>query len=368
MPRKQSASPAPSPAPATPSKGKKGRKVAAKPAVAGKNTSDDDDPSHTALVQFVEREGHFSLVRNFHLADAFTLMNGFCGAQSIFASGRYLLTSDPIHVWHALWFPLMGAVFDLLDGRVARWRNSSSLLGQELDSLADSISFGMAPAFAAYALGMRTYLDSIILTIFVCCGIARLARFNVTAASIPHDKSGKAKYFEGLPIPSSLILVGGMAIALLYGAVDAGPVGPIESHHTMLFSDKPSRLLRWSTQHLIGKEPNPNAVGWCGALASSEAQAARDAKRALGLSVVPGGTIELDPAPVVAALFNGLEQLKTIIAHKVPQVAQWPTLPTAEAVTAWTQSHLHTTVHILSFLWLAWAMALVSKTLKVPKP
>jgi phosphatidylglycerophosphate synthase len=82
---------------------------------------------------------HVLLYRNFHLADAFTLMNGFCGAQSLYASARYLLTSDPRHAWLALWFPLFGAIFDLLDGKVARWRQSSSMLGQELDSLADSV-------------------------------------------------------------------------------------------------------------------------------------------------------------------------------------------------------------------------------------
>ena len=97
-------------------------------------------PKDKGMVQFVERDGHFSLVRNFHLADAFTLMNGFCGAQSLFHSGKYLLTSDPRHAWFALWFPLFGAIFDLLDGKVARWRKSSSMLGQELDSLADLVS------------------------------------------------------------------------------------------------------------------------------------------------------------------------------------------------------------------------------------
>jgi CDP-diacylglycerol--serine O-phosphatidyltransferase len=102
--------------------------------------STGDKAKDAELVQFIETKGHFSLVRNFHLADAFTLMNGFCGAQSLFASARYLLTSDPKHAWTALWFPFFGAVFDLLDGKVARWRNSSSMLGQELDSLADSVS------------------------------------------------------------------------------------------------------------------------------------------------------------------------------------------------------------------------------------
>ena len=63
----------------------------------------------------------------------------------------------------------------------------------------------------AFVVGLRTYLDTVVLTGFICCGLARLARFNATVASVPKDASGKAKYFEGLPIPSSLGLV-----AILY--------------------------------------------------------------------------------------------------------------------------------------------------------
>ena len=139
-------------------------------------------------------------------------MNGFCGAQSLFMSGRFLITSQPVYAWLALWFTFFGAIFDLLDGKVARWRQSSSMLGQELDSLADSISFGVAPTFAAFALGLRLPLDTLILTVFVCAGVARLARFNITAAAVPRDASGKAQYFEGLPIPSSLCLVCGLSL------------------------------------------------------------------------------------------------------------------------------------------------------------
>ncbi len=69
------------------------------------------------------------------------------------------------------------------------------------------ISFGVAPALLAFVVGLRTYLDTVILTGFICCGLARLARFNATVALIPKTK-GKSKYFEGLPIPSSLALVG----------------------------------------------------------------------------------------------------------------------------------------------------------------
>jgi CDP-diacylglycerol--serine O-phosphatidyltransferase len=68
---------------------------------------------------------------------------------------------------------------------------------------------------------MRTNIDTLILTGFVCCGIARLARFNATVAQVPKDASGKSKYFEGLPIPTSLVLVGVMAGCVYQGAYEA---------------------------------------------------------------------------------------------------------------------------------------------------
>jgi CDP-diacylglycerol--serine O-phosphatidyltransferase len=73
------------------------------------------------------------------------------------------------------------------------------------------ISFGVAPAVLAFAIGLRTGPDMFMLSVFICCGLARLARFNATVALVPKDASGKAHYFEGLPIPSSLAVVGLMA-------------------------------------------------------------------------------------------------------------------------------------------------------------
>ncbi|TDL27345.1 CDP-diacylglycerol--serine O-phosphatidyltransferase [Rickenella mellea] len=170
--------------------------------------STQEQKQAAALQQYNDTEGHFSLVRNFRLADLVTIMNGFCGSFSIWSSARYLITNDKPYLHAALWFPLAGLMFDFFDGKVARWRNSSSLLGQELDSLADLISFGVAPALLAFVIGLRTQLDTVILTCFICSGLARLARFNATVALVPKDSSGKAHYFEGLPIPSSLALVG----------------------------------------------------------------------------------------------------------------------------------------------------------------
>ncbi|KAL4866000.1 hypothetical protein BDV12DRAFT_173696 [Aspergillus spectabilis] len=157
--------------------------------------------------------GHFSMVKALHLADLVTELNGFCGVMSVFSSLRYCL-GDPHDygaIWTALGFMPFGLFFDFMDGRIARWRKKSSLMGQELDSLADLISFGMAPAAAAFALGVRTPLDHLFLTFFVLCGLTRLARFNVTAAVLPKDKTGKSKYFEGTPIPTTLAIVGVMA-------------------------------------------------------------------------------------------------------------------------------------------------------------
>ena len=85
--------------------------------------------------------GHFSLIRAYHLADLITLMNGFCGFMSITSSMRYCI--DPRaerHLWAALAFMPFGLFFDFFDGKVARWRGKSSLMGQELDSLADLVS------------------------------------------------------------------------------------------------------------------------------------------------------------------------------------------------------------------------------------
>lgn len=72
----------------------------------------------------------------------------------------------------------------------------------------------------AFSIGIRTYLDTIALTGFICCGLARLARFNATVALVPKDASGKSRYFEGLPIPSSLGFVGLLSYWVKMGWID----------------------------------------------------------------------------------------------------------------------------------------------------
>jgi CDP-diacylglycerol--serine O-phosphatidyltransferase len=158
------------------------------------------------------------MLRTFALADLVTLANAACGTAAIFACLAFLDTQEPAFVWWA--FALLPAafVFDVLDGTVARWRHKQSPLGADLDSLADVVSFGVAPATLAFTLGMRGGWDAVILIYFVACGIARLARFNVTAAALS-DERGKVRYFEGTPIPTSLLLVIVLMVAFATGAV-----------------------------------------------------------------------------------------------------------------------------------------------------
>lgn len=160
----------------------------------------------------------FSMIRGFHLADWFTLGNAACGVGSLFAVMSYLQQGGVQHIYFACALVVAALVFDVLDGRIARWRQRSSALGRELDSLADVISFGVAPAAIAYGCGMQGFYDRIVLVFFVACGVSRLARYNVTAESLAGD-DGKVAYFEGTPIPSSVLLVLLLAVAAWQGAI-----------------------------------------------------------------------------------------------------------------------------------------------------
>jgi CDP-diacylglycerol--serine O-phosphatidyltransferase len=184
---------------------------------------------------------HFSMIRTFVLADFVTLGNGFAGAGTILSSMQYLATGEIRWLWLAFGLMPLALVLDFADGRIARWRFKSSPLGADLDSLADVISFGMAPAALAFAVGMRGALDVIVLLYFVACGISRLARFNVTAAQLS-DGTGKVKYFEGTPIPTSLALVAVLAVATWQGRIGVGEqllggmwqLGPASLHPLVL--------------------------------------------------------------------------------------------------------------------------------------
>jgi len=158
------------------------------------------------------------MIREFHLADWFTLANAVCGVGALFSTMTYLQTQHVFHIYLACGLVPVALVFDVLDGRIARWRQRSSAMGRELDSLADVISFGVAPAAIAYACGMQGLFDRIVLVFFVTCGVSRLARYNVTAEELSAG-SDKVAYFEGTPIPTSLVLVAVMFAAATQGAL-----------------------------------------------------------------------------------------------------------------------------------------------------
>jgi CDP-diacylglycerol--serine O-phosphatidyltransferase len=171
------------------------------------------------------------MIRDFSLADFLTLGNAASGMGAIFAAISYVETTRLAHLYIAIALGPLAFVFDALDGRVARWRHEHSAMGRELDSLADVISFGVAPAAIAYAAGLRGGWDRVALIAFVACGVSRLARYNVTAESLSAG-SDKVRYFEGAPIPTSLWLTavlgvlaatGRMGDGLWMGALDAGP-------------------------------------------------------------------------------------------------------------------------------------------------
>ncbi|HYD83812.1 MAG TPA: CDP-alcohol phosphatidyltransferase family protein [Opitutus sp.] len=152
------------------------------------------------------RPRRFSMIRSFVLADVLTLGNGFCGSGSVLAAMNSLVTGESRWLVVAMALLPIALIFDFADGRVARWRRRSSSLGADLDSLADVVSFGLAPAALGFAVGLRGAVDVAILLYFVGCGISRLARFNTTADALADD-SGKVKYFEGTPIPTSVLIV-----------------------------------------------------------------------------------------------------------------------------------------------------------------
>jgi len=174
---------------------------------------------------------HFSMLRGFHLADFFTLGNAACGVGAVFLAMAFMASSELAHFLGSAALAPAAFAFDVLDGRIARARHQHSALGRELDSLSDVISFGVAPAALAYAAGLQGGWDVAALIYFVCCGVSRLARYNVTAESLSAG-GDKVKYFEGTPIPTSVLLTGVLALAawqdrlgsaLWGGVVEAGP-------------------------------------------------------------------------------------------------------------------------------------------------
>ena len=130
------------------------------------------------------------------LPNLFTTGNLFCGFWGIVSVFQEKFE-------YAAYAILLASVFDVLDGKVARLSGATSKFGVQYDSLADLVSFGIAPALLAFSWALRPYgkFGWLAAFLFVVCGALRLARFNVQSAS------GEVKYFKGLPIPSAALMI-----------------------------------------------------------------------------------------------------------------------------------------------------------------
>ena len=168
-----------------------------------------------------ESRTHLSMLRSYTPADVLTAGNAACGTLAILLCLDFLATGARPSLWMAFVLLPIALVLDVLDGLVARSaRGRQSVLGGDLDSLADVISFGVAPAALGFTLGLRGAWDMLILTYFVVCGVSRLARFNVTASALADPDTGKVKFYEGTPIPTSIVIVAVLAAAFWSGRVN----------------------------------------------------------------------------------------------------------------------------------------------------
>jgi CDP-diacylglycerol--serine O-phosphatidyltransferase len=160
------------------------------------------------------------------LPNLMTAGNLFCGftATLKILEGALLQSADPIaanDLFHAaIWFILGAFVFDFLDGRIARLGGNESPFGREFDSLADIVSFGLAPALMVYRVVLKDFPRAcwIIAFIYLACGALRLARFNTAAANHQGESSPAEKNFTGFPIPAAAGLIASITLFLLWWA------------------------------------------------------------------------------------------------------------------------------------------------------
>lgn len=193
-----------------------------------------------------DRENPYNVTqasRIYFLPNLMTAGNLFCGfiavikciqARLITDAGEYAslhgnLSSIELYT-QAVWFILLAVVFDMLDGRLARWGGRTSLFGAEFDSLADVISFGVAPALMVFFLILAPRGDYqwfrelgwFIAFIYLLCGAVRLARFNVITNPLLHRGEAEShKDFVGLPIPAAAGTVASLVLLLLNLAANA---------------------------------------------------------------------------------------------------------------------------------------------------
>ncbi|MBS0663037.1 MAG: CDP-diacylglycerol--serine O-phosphatidyltransferase [Verrucomicrobia bacterium] len=179
--------------------------------------------------------------RIYFLPNLMTAGNLFCGFVAVIhciqarlaetvPTGEYLNKTSADHYIQAVWFIFGAAAFDTLDGRLARMGGRESLFGAEFDSLADVVSFGIAPALMVFFLilsptqGYEAFrnIGWFVGFIYLLCAAVRLARFNVITNPLLHrDKKETNKDFVGLPVPAAAATVASLVLFLLHlAAID----------------------------------------------------------------------------------------------------------------------------------------------------
>ena len=168
-------------------------------------------------------------------------------AAGIFAGFYVIIAATDGHYNRAAWFILLAAIFDGLDGKVARLTGTSSKFGVELDSLADVISFGVAPGVLLYLWALRPFgkLGWLAAFLYVICGALRLARFNVQVSTV------ESRRFIGIPIPAAACIVA-TCVLLFY---ELGGTGTIKMFSMVVLVFILALLMISNVKYLSLKDP-----------------------------------------------------------------------------------------------------------------
>ena len=149
----------------------------------------------------------------FVLPNLLTAGGLFCGCMAIMRCATPGVTDEDVYRATLLLF--ISLILDMFDGRVARMTHTQSAFGVEFDSLADLVSFGVAPAVVAYrwALAETGTVGIIVCSLYIICGAVRLARFNFMSHTPSNGGKAPSKYMLGLPIPVAAAFIIALVVA-----------------------------------------------------------------------------------------------------------------------------------------------------------
>ena len=166
----------------------------------------------------------------YFLPNLFTAGNLLCGFFALTWLFKYQAQPDIHFIHNALWLILGAFACDFLDGRVARLGGKESAFGREFDSLADLVSFGVAPAFMVYRIVLDEFAHTgwMVAAVYLACGALRLARFNILCM-----RGASSNEFVGFPIPSAAAMVVSVTMFMLWLQEPAGGTMPRTPEHLL---------------------------------------------------------------------------------------------------------------------------------------